>query len=134
MTHTFTYSVHIFDTDCYGVAWHGSYTKWLEMGRVNLFQQAGISMKEFSETSNIVFPVTEQHVRYKSSAHLEETLCLSTSLMLSEPKAIFNQVLIEQDTQRLVIEAMTTIVLTNRAGKLYRRFPEVFIAACNNWV
>ena len=34
MKHTFEQKVYYSDTDAYGVVWHGSYLRWLEMGRV----------------------------------------------------------------------------------------------------
>jgi acyl-CoA thioester hydrolase len=76
--YSFNYDVHIFDTDCYGVVWHGSYAKWLEMGRVNLFKTIDLDMTEMSSKHDIVFPVTEQNIRFKASARFGDVLRLNT--------------------------------------------------------
>ena len=46
MEHIFEQQVFYSDTDAYGVVWHGSYLRWLEMGRVYLCEKAGLFLKE----------------------------------------------------------------------------------------
>ena len=54
------------DTDSYGVVWHGAYTKWFEAARVEIVEKLGLKLDEL-EKNNILFPVVELNVRYKSS-------------------------------------------------------------------
>lgn len=124
-SHSFHFDVHIFDTDCYGVMWHGAYTKWLEMGRVNLFKAIDLDMKEMSDHHDIVFPVTEQTVRFKASARFGDVLRVLTWVQVESPKLVFHQEICNFDTEKLVIEAKTTVVLINTQGKMYRRFPQI---------
>ena len=44
LTHQMDLDVQIFDTDCFGVMWHGAYVKWLELGRVKLMEERGIRL------------------------------------------------------------------------------------------
>jgi len=46
MKHIFEQQVFYSDTDAYGVVWHGSYLRWLEMGRVCFCEQLGLSLVE----------------------------------------------------------------------------------------
>jgi acyl-CoA thioester hydrolase len=126
-TYSFNYDVHIFDTDCYGVVWHGAYTKWLEMGRVNLFKSVGIDMKDLSDNHDIIFPVAEQNIRFKTSARLGEVLRLTTRIDVQPPKLIFYQSIQELHQERPVVEARTDVVLISNGGKMYRKFPEIMI-------
>lgn len=46
MKHTFEQKVYYSDTDAYGVVWHGSYLRWLEMGRVEYCEDLGLNLIE----------------------------------------------------------------------------------------
>ena len=46
MKHTFEQKVYYSDTDSYGVVWHGSYLRWLEMGRVEYCEDLGLNLIE----------------------------------------------------------------------------------------
>lgn len=123
--YSFNFDVHIFDTDCYGVVWHGSYAKWLEMGRVNLFKTIDLDMREMSEKHDIVFPVAEQNVRFRASARFGDVLRLTTWVKKDQPKLIFYQDIRDLHTDKLIIESRTDVVLINAEGRMYRRFPAI---------
>ena len=123
--YSFNYDVHIFDTDCYGVVWHGAYTKWLEMGRVNYFKNLlNLDLKEMSDEHDIVCPVTEQTFRFKRPSRMGDVLRLTTRLELEPPKLIFLQEVLNIHTDKVALEARTEVVLINSQGKMYRRYPE----------
>ena len=61
MEHTFEQQVFYSDTDAYGVVWHGSYLRWLEMGRVFYCEQLGLDLISLKE-NNIVIPVTNNAI------------------------------------------------------------------------
>ncbi len=125
-SYSFNYDVHIFDTDCYGVVWHGSYTKWLEMGRVNFFKTLmDLDMKEASDKHDIIFPVTEQTIRFKKSGRLGDVLRLTTWVEPDSPKLVFHQEIRNLHTDRVLVEAKTDVVMINSEGRMYRRFPEM---------
>ncbi len=46
MKHEFTHRVYYADTDAYGVVWHGTYLRWMEMGRVELCDKLGLDLVE----------------------------------------------------------------------------------------
>ncbi len=123
--YSFNFDVHIFDTDCYNVVWHGSYAKWLEMGRVNLFKTIDVDMREMSDKHDIIFPVTEQNIRFRASARFGDVLRLTTWVKVDSPKLIFHQEIRNLHTDKLIIEARTDVVTMNAEGRMYRRFPEI---------
>lgn len=124
--YSFNFDVHIFDTDCYGVVWHGSYAKWLEMGRVNFFKTLlDLDMKDMSDNHDIVFPVTEQNVRFKRSARFGDVLRLTTWVNPENPKLIFLQEVRDLHSDKLIIETRTDVVMINTQGRMYRKFPDI---------
>ena len=112
------------DTDAYGVVWHGAYTKWFEAGRVGLVEQMGMPLEQL-ESNNILFPVVEMNIRYKSSAKMNERIVIKTSIQELKPTSItFEHNVYEKSTGIIRVTAHTTIVVINsETGKMYRRIP-----------
>lgn len=77
MKHTFEQKVYYSDTDAYGVVWHGSYLRWLEMGRVEYCEDLGLNLIEL-EKQDIVMPVTNMNIRYKASGRLNDIVVVDT--------------------------------------------------------
>ncbi len=113
------------DTDSYGVVWHGAYVKWFEAARVGLVEQLGLPLEEL-ESNNILFPVVEMNIRYKSSAKMNERIIIKTHISELKPLSVtFEHNVYEKETNRLRTTAHTTIVVTDSTtGKMFRRMPE----------
>lgn len=113
------------DTDSYGVVWHGAYTKWFEAARVEIVEKLGLDL-ETLENNNIIFPVVEMNIRYKSSAKMNERIVIKTEIKEVKPLSVtFEHKVFEKNTQTLRVIAHTTIVATDaKTGKLYRKFPD----------
>ncbi len=113
------------DTDAYGVVWHGAYTKWFEAARVGMVEMLGIPLEEL-EKNNILFPVVEMNIRYKSSAKMNERILIKTHITEVKPLSItFEHKVYEQETNTIRVIAHITIVVTDaKTGKMYRRMPE----------
>lgn len=125
MKHTFKQKVFYSDTDAYGVVWHGSYLRWLEMGRIGLCEMAGYSLSKMYE-EDITLPVVELNVRYKTPAKLEDTLMIVTEIKENSRLSVtFSQKILNSDTMKVNIEAVVKVVATHNDGKLYRNFPDV---------
>lgn len=122
----FRQKVYYSDTDAYGVVWHGSYLRWLEMGRVDWCEERGHNLIEL-ENQNIVLPVVNLNVRYKSSAKLNDDLIIETSVNKFNGLSVtFYQVIKSFDSKKVFIEAEVEVVAISKdAGKLYRRMPQI---------
>ena len=124
MKHAFNTKVYYSDTDAYGVVWHGSYLRWLEMGRVLLCEQAGYKLSEL-EQADIVLPVAELNVKYKNSAKLEDEILIETQVVDHGKFYItFLQTIKDEKSEKVYIEATVKVVAINKSGKLYRSLPE----------
>lgn len=131
MKHIFEQKVFYSDTDAYGVVWHGSYLRWLEMGRVGLCEMMGHKINDLID-QNITLPVVNLNVKYKSSARLEDEMIIETEI--SEFKGFsvtFKQSIKSKETGKTFIEADVVVVAISNDGKLYRRMPEVLADSFN---
>lgn len=125
MKHTFEQKVYYSDTDSYGVVWHGSYLRWLEMGRVELCNEIGLNINEL-HAQNIALPVVSLNVKYKSSARLEDVMIIETEIAEFKGFTVtFKQSIKSKETGKTFIEADFVVVAISNDGKLYRRMPKV---------
>lgn len=125
MEHIFEQKVFYSDTDAYGVVWHGSYLRWLEMGRVMWCEEQGYSLNALRE-QDIVLPVTNINIRYKASAKLEDVIIISTEIEKFNPLSVtFKQTIRSKETAKVFVEAYVDVVALHEDGKLYRRIPEI---------
>jgi len=129
MNHEFEQKVYYSDTDAYGVVWHGSYLRWLEMGRIELCEKLGYTLPEL-QAQNIALPVVNINVRYKSSAKLNDEMIIETSIQKFNPLSVtFVQKIKNKQTNKLFIEAIVDVVAIDNNGKLYRRMPQILLDA-----
>ena len=124
MKHAFTTKVYYSDTDAYGVVWHGSYLRWLEMGRVMLCEDAGYKLSQL-EHEDVVLPVAELNIKYKNSAKLEDAIAIETEVVDQGRFYItFQQTIKNEKLNKTYIEALVKVVAIHKDGKLYRSLPE----------
>lgn len=123
--HTMDLDVNIFDTDCFGVMWHGAYTKWMEMGRVQLFESQGIFLSKPGDREGYIYPVVEQNFKYKSAAPYGDKLTMTTRLAIEGYKLLFYQTFRSHNTDKITVEAVTTVVVVDADWKLQRRLPDL---------
>ena len=115
--------VYFADTDTYGVVWHGTYLRWMEIGRVEFCDKIGIDLVKL-KSMDIAIPVTNINIKYKASAKLNENIIVETSLSKITPlSATFTQLIKNADTGIVYTKAEVDIVAVTNDGKLYRRLP-----------
>lgn len=125
MKHIFEQKVYYSDTDAYGVVWHGSYLRWLEMGRVCLCEMMGHNLIDL-KNQGIVLPVVNLNIKYKMSAKLEDELSIETEIVEFNGFTVkFKQIIKEKKSGKVCIDADVSVVAINNDGKLYRKMPEV---------
>ncbi len=64
------------DTDGMGVAWHGNYLVWFEMGRTELLRTTGLAYRDLVER-DIHLPVIEAVCRYHRPARYDDVLSVA---------------------------------------------------------
>jgi acyl-CoA thioester hydrolase len=72
-------NVRYAETDQMGVAYHGNYLAWFEVGRTKLFKEQGLPYKKM-EADGYLFPVLEIAVKYRRPALYDDDLTIVTTL------------------------------------------------------
>lgn len=125
MKHIFEQKVYYSDTDAYGVVWHGSYLRWLEMGRIELCEKMGYTLVELT-AQNIALPVVNLNVKYKSSAKLNDEMIIETKIQKYNSLSVtFEQKITNKTTGKSYVEAVIDVVAIDNNGKLYRKMPQI---------
>jgi acyl-CoA thioester hydrolase len=139
--HCLDLDVQIFDTDCFGVMWHGSYLKWMELGRSRLLNNIGIKLELPSLindatsqdlSTGYIYPVSEQTLSFKAKAPYGEPLRLTTTLRLQGFKLIFEQTFRSRHpnhNEQITLQASTTVLVLNSQWKIQRRLPNFLLEA-----
>lgn len=129
MKHSQDVRVYYHDTDSYGVVWHGAYVRWLEEGRVELCEMLGLKLDDM-QADGVTLPVVDMHIRYKSSAFMNDRLVVETVISALKPMSVtFSHAIKDKATGQVKIQAETTIVSLDKNGKLIKRFPNYIYAA-----
>ncbi len=72
-----TFRVRYAETDAMGIAHHGSYVDWMEMGRTEFMRAFGFTYRQLEEMG-VLLPVLEINVRYKAAAVYDDELRITT--------------------------------------------------------
>jgi len=74
-----TVRVRYAETDQMGIAWHGEYLAWFEVGRTDLLRGCGCTYREL-EAQGLRLPVIEVQARYLRPALYDDVLEIHTRL------------------------------------------------------
>ena len=130
MKHIFEQTVYYGDTDAYGVAWHGSYLRWMEQARVEFCRDIGIDLVEMKK-QDVAIPVTSLNIRYKASALLDERIAVETEITKMSPIVVqFTQTIKNKESDKVYTIGVVEVVAVTNEGKIYRRIPEILKIPC----
>ena len=130
MKHIFEQTVYYADTDAYGVAWHGSYIRWMEQARVEFCRDIGIDLVKMKK-QDVAIPVTNLNIRYKASALLDEKIVVETEITEMTPLVVqFTQVIKNKESGKVYTIGKIEVVAVNNEGRIYRRIPEILRIPC----
>lgn len=128
------FKVQYSDTDSYKVAWHGSYLRWMEAGRVDWLYLNGVDIKELDEKYNIVMPVVELNIKYKQSARLLEDIVVNTKVIeITNLYIVFEQEIINKKTG-VILTAATVKGLCIKEGKVLRNIKTILSEELKNGI
>ena len=119
------FKVQYADTDAYQVAWHGSYLRWMEAGRVDLLYKNGVDIKKLDEERGIVMPVVEVNIKYKQSAKLMDDIVVETNVIEKNNIYVIFEQIIKSKEGKIFTEAHVK-GLGIQNGKIMRNLGEIF--------
>jgi len=135
IVHKLKQKVYYADTDAYGVVWHGSYIRWLEMGRVAFCDDIMKLSLVDMQNNDVVLPVVSLSINYKSPAKLSDDILIETRISsISKLSIVFEQVIRNPLTDNVYITAEIKVVAVNNSGVLYRKLPDILTSTIKELV
>jgi acyl-CoA thioester hydrolase len=118
-----TVRVRYAETDQMGVAYHGNYFAWFEVGRTDLLRQFGMTYREL-EDQQVRLPVIETRVLFRKPARYDDVLEIRTRLTgMTGVRLTFEYDVVRSDDAETLAEAMTAHAAVDAQGRP-RRLPE----------
>lgn len=118
-----TIRVRYAETDQMGVAYHGDYFAWFEVGRTDLLRQFGCTYRQL-EAQDVRLPIIETRVRYRKPALYDDVLEIRTRLVaMTGVRLTFEYEVVRAGEARPLAEATTSHAAVDANGRL-RRLPE----------
>jgi acyl-CoA thioester hydrolase len=122
----FVVRVRYADTDQMGMAYHGNYLRWFEVGRTEMLRARGMSYREVEE-AGIRMPVLEARCVYLKPARYDDELAIETLLTeLGRASMRFEYRVVRVGDGELLARGMTRHCFLDPAGRPVR--PPVFFA------
>jgi len=107
-----------------GIAWHGHYLAWFEIGRTEWMRRAGCPYGMLEDENGLFFPVVSVGARYRRSARYDETLIVRTRLAeLGGVRVRFEYEVVREESQELLATGFTVHGSVDRDGRPKRLPP-----------
>ena len=121
-SHETVITVRFNEVDSYGIAWHGHYVAWMEVGRNELAARFGLAVDQMAAAGYLV-PVVSLELKYLRPARYNERLTVRTTVRRAEtPTMEFRTVIVGADG-RPVARGITVHALTDLDGITQYRLP-----------
>jgi acyl-CoA thioester hydrolase len=120
---TSTIRVRYSETDQAGVAYHGGYLTWFEVGRTDLLRGEGLTYREL-EDGGLRLPVIEAHARFLRPALYDDVLEVHTLVAeVSGATIRFDYEVHRADLDRPLATGFTAHAAVDMSGRA-RRLPD----------
>jgi YbgC/YbaW family acyl-CoA thioester hydrolase len=124
MVIAYTTKVQHENTDCYGIAHHSAYVKWVEMGRNEFFEQLGIKFSKLHDLS-IKILVSEMECKFKKPVFLMSEIIIATNMIeLKRHSITFEHIIKDQSDNSIVFKGTSKVISTDKNNKLLSSLPE----------
>jgi len=105
--------IYYHDTDAGGVVYYGNYLKFLEEARTEYLENKGLSVLEL-HNQGFLYAVRHCSITYKNPARYGDTLICDAQLKkITAAQLIFDQTIVDEKSQNLVVKAQVTLVSLN---------------------
>jgi len=118
-----TVRVRYAETDQMGVAWHGHYLAWFEVGRTDLLRREGVAYRDL-ENEGLRLPVIEAELRFLRPARYDDVLEIRTRVVeVRGARVRFDYEVHREGTEGPLATGATAHAAIDTAGRA-RRLPE----------
>ena len=116
------------DTDRAQVVHHAAYFRFLELARVEMWRENGLSYRRFEEETGCGLPVVEARVRYRGAARFDDLLEVETKVKDATRASVWFSGTIRRDGEVLFESSIRLACVTLPAGQL-RKIPDLILDA-----
>jgi len=109
-------------TDQMRFVYYANYLVYFEMARSELLREVGLPYAEL-EKRGVFLPVVEAHCEYKTPAHFDDLLVVSSRCSIQGPRIRISYE-VNRD-QELIVTGHTVHVCLSPEGKVLRPIPEL---------
>jgi len=98
MTHSIKHKerVYLSDTDGWGMAWHGSYIKWLEKARTELMQKISFDIVNF----NLNYIIEKEEIKFIKMGSLDQLLLINCYMeQISKENFLFQYEIFDENNK-----------------------------------
>lgn len=121
-SHETTVKVRFNEVDAYGVAWHGHYVAWMEVGRNDLAGRFELDADQIAAAGYLA-PVVSLELKFLRPARFAEELRVETSLRPMETATLEFLCAIRGADGRKCATGRTVHALTDKGGTLQYTLP-----------
>lgn len=118
-----TLRVRYAETDQMGVAWHGNYFAWFEVGRTELLRGLGLTYSAL-ESEGLRLPVIDCAARYLRPARYDDVLEVETRVASLGGARIGFEYSVRREGQSETLATGSTVHAAVDAGGRPRRLPD----------
>jgi len=124
-----TLRVRYAETDQMGVAYHGNYFAWFEVGRTEFLRELGFDYKSMEREEGCYIVVADASCRYKAPARYDDLLRVRTELRaIRGPVLRFGYTLMRDADGTVLAEGETAHIVADAQMKV-RTLPEKYLRA-----
>ena len=124
-----TLRVRYAETDQMGVAYHGNYFAWFDVGRTEFLRELGFDYKTLEREDGCYIVVADVSCRYKAPARYDDLLRVRTELRAARgPVLRFGYRLVREADGALLAEGETAHLVTDAEMKV-RTLPDKYLRA-----
>lgn len=122
MEHTTTVRVRYGEVDRMGIAYHGHYLAWFELGRTEFLRAQGHTYRDL-EDGGALLMVVETGVRHLAPAHYDDDLSILARLVGARGATLRFEYEVRHGS-RLLATGFTVLALVDRTGRPRRLGPD----------
>jgi len=120
-THVTPVRVRYPEADRMGVAYHGHYLVWCELGRTEWMRARGCPYAELEDRDGVFFPVIEARLRYRAPARYDDELDVRTTLgSLEGVRVRFDYEIVRRRDGVVLATGSTEHAAVDRRGRPHR--------------
>jgi acyl-CoA thioester hydrolase len=117
------------DTDQAQVVHHGTYFRFLEVARVELWRENGFDYAQYEKRTGLGLPVVEARLRYRIAARFDDVLEVETWMARASRASVWFDALIRRGGE-VLNESSVRLACARFSDGTIRKIPDELLDAC----